>query len=183
MRDSAAMKTIAYVTLVFLPATFVSVSPSFFLIPLFIPLFTPHSHATSPLPPHHVIRFRKCNRNRNRAQPPDYERKQAIFSTSFFTFASSSSSSSATTSSWAVSPSFWIYWAVAVPLTLATLGCWFFWERRFVRPVVRGSAGGKSEGEGRGGGRFGGVGVRRGGEWDGGKEEEKGKGKEKGGWC
>lgn len=29
-----------------------------------------------------------------------------------------------------VSPQFWIYWAVAVPLTVLIVGWWWIWERR-----------------------------------------------------
>lgn len=31
---------------------------------------------------------------------------------------------------WAVSPSFWMYWAVTIPLTLIILAAWWFWCRR-----------------------------------------------------
>lgn len=69
-RDSAAMKTIAFLTLVFLPATFVS----------------------------------------------------AIFSMSFFNF-------DADSGIWRVSEKFWIYWAVAVPLTVLTAVLWHSWGK------------------------------------------------------
>lgn len=70
--DGAAMRTIAFVTLVFLPATFV------------------------------------C----------------AIFSMSFFDYDASSGS-------WLVSPDFWRYWAVAVPVTVCTATLWLAWTSLF----------------------------------------------------
>ncbi|KAK7956407.1 uncharacterized protein PG986_005629 [Apiospora aurea] len=67
--DSAAMKTIATLTMVFLPPTFVS----------------------------------------------------AMFSMSFFNFDSEAG--------WRVSEKYWIYWAFAAPITLATYLWWFRWQR------------------------------------------------------
>jgi cytochrome c-type biogenesis protein CcmH/NrfF len=29
-----------------------------------------------------------------------------------------------------VSPDFWLYWAVTIPVTLLIVGLWLFWERR-----------------------------------------------------
>ena len=69
MADSASMKTIAFVTMFFLPATFVS----------------------------------------------------AVFSTSFFSF-------DAQQGTWSVSAKFWVYWAVSIPLTLAS-GAFWVWGR------------------------------------------------------
>lgn len=66
--DSASMKTIAFVTLVFLPATFVS----------------------------------------------------AVFSMSFFYYDSHSGM-------WTMSPKFWLYWAVSIPLTGVSVSLWYFW--------------------------------------------------------
>ncbi|KOS17950.1 hypothetical protein ESCO_002886 [Escovopsis weberi] len=71
--DSSAMRAIAFVTMAFLPATFVS----------------------------------------------------AIFGTGFFSY-------DAPTGEWGVSPKFWIFWAVAVPVTVATMGAWLYWTRRFL---------------------------------------------------
>ena len=42
----------------------------------------------------------------------------------FFNFQTAPSISSA------VSPNFWLYWAVTIPLTLAVVGMWLIWERR-----------------------------------------------------
>ncbi|KAL0939531.1 uncharacterized protein CTRU02_206141 [Colletotrichum truncatum] len=70
-KDSSAMKTVAFLTLLFLPATFVS----------------------------------------------------AIFSTTFFEFKSESE--------WVVSEKFWVYWVVAIPITVITALLWFYWQRIF----------------------------------------------------
>ena len=69
LQDSAVMKTIATLTMVFLPPTFVS----------------------------------------------------AMFSMSFFNFD--------TEEGWRVSEKYWIYWAFAVPVTLATYLWWFRWQK------------------------------------------------------
>ncbi|KAL2787492.1 hypothetical protein BJX66DRAFT_327793 [Aspergillus keveii] len=69
--DSAWMKTIAFVSMVYLPGTFVS----------------------------------------------------GLFGTNFFDF------DSPTPGLWAHS-NFWLYWAVAVPLTMVTMGVWAAWHRR-----------------------------------------------------
>ena len=71
--DGAAMKTLASLTLVFLPPTFIS----------------------------------------------------AIFSMSFFHYDSGVD--------WGVSDKFWIYWVVAIPLTLLTPICCYFWHRQLPR--------------------------------------------------
>ncbi|KAI9781822.1 MAG: hypothetical protein M1816_002172 [Peltula sp. TS41687] len=68
--DSSAMKGVAFVTLTFLPATFIS----------------------------------------------------AIFSMSFFDYGTDSGS-------WSVSDKFWIYWAVAAPLTILTWILWYCWNK------------------------------------------------------
>lgn len=70
--DGAAMRTIAFVTLAFLPATFVS----------------------------------------------------TIFSMSFFDYDASSGL-------WLVSPDFWRYWAVAIPVTVCTALLWLAWTSLF----------------------------------------------------
>jgi sensor domain CHASE-containing protein len=41
-----------------------------------------------------------------------------------------SSTSSTSSNSPIVSPLFWIYWAVFVPLTASIVGVWWIWERR-----------------------------------------------------
>jgi hypothetical protein len=48
---------------------------------------------------------------------------QGLFGTNFFDF------DSPTPGLWAHS-NFWLYWAVAVPLTMATMGIWAAWHRR-----------------------------------------------------
>ncbi|KAH8711821.1 hypothetical protein GQ44DRAFT_714242 [Phaeosphaeriaceae sp. PMI808] len=73
--DSSAMKTVAIVTMIFLPATFTS----------------------------------------------------AVFSMSFFDY---SPATSTEVENWSVSSKIWIYWAVAIPLTLLTLFAWMFWKRK-----------------------------------------------------
>lgn len=45
----------------------------------------------------------------------------AIFSTSFFDF-------NPDTDEWVVSRKFWVYWAVAIPITCITAGLWSFWH-------------------------------------------------------
>lgn len=67
--DSAAMRTIAFVTLTFLPPTFI------------------------------------C----------------AVFSMSFFTHTADGR--------WTLSTEFWIYWAIAVPATIATALLWHYWQK------------------------------------------------------
>ncbi len=47
----------------------------------------------------------------------------AIFSMSFFNYDASSGE-------WSVSSNFWMYWAVAVPITVVTLLLWHIWGRR-----------------------------------------------------
>ncbi|KAI1847988.1 hypothetical protein JX266_006101 [Neoarthrinium moseri] len=69
--DSSAMKTVAFLTLAFLPGTFI------------------------------------C----------------AVFSMSFFNYDS-------ITGDWQVSDKFWLYWAVAIPVTIMTMLCWYIWSLR-----------------------------------------------------
>lgn len=88
--DSAAMKTISVLGLVFLPGTFI------------------------------------C----------------AIFSTTFFNFTPAFQSPDGHPH-WTMSSSFWVYWAVAIPVTLITIVCWFVWiwilsvRSKTVTPMVR----------------------------------------------
>ncbi|KAI1651542.1 uncharacterized protein F4817DRAFT_324866 [Daldinia loculata] len=70
--DGASMRKVAFVTMMFLPATFLS----------------------------------------------------AVFSMSFFDFQADSGS-------WNVSSKFWIYWAFAIPITIATSLLWHFWHKVF----------------------------------------------------
>jgi hypothetical protein len=51
---------------------------------------------------------------------------QTIFGNNFFSF---EPGRDAGRSSFAVSRQFWIYWALSVPLTVATLALWFWWSR------------------------------------------------------
>ncbi|KAK7417092.1 hypothetical protein QQZ08_011751 [Neonectria magnoliae] len=46
----------------------------------------------------------------------------AVFSTSFFNY-------DADADRWSVSGKFWMYWAFAIPVTLATSGLWFVWQK------------------------------------------------------
>ncbi|KAB5511384.1 hypothetical protein GE09DRAFT_690473 [Coniochaeta sp. 2T2.1] len=75
--DSEAMKTISFVALAFLPATFI------------------------------------C----------------AVFSMSFFTFNGDSGE-------WMISDRFWIYWVIAVPVTLLTSMVWHYWQQIFSLELV-----------------------------------------------
>ncbi|KAF2189291.1 hypothetical protein K469DRAFT_747989 [Zopfia rhizophila CBS 207.26] len=50
----------------------------------------------------------------------------SIFSMSFFHFDPAESGKE----SFIVSDGFWMYWALAAPLSIATLGLWIFWDRR-----------------------------------------------------
>lgn len=43
---------------------------------------------------------------------------QALFSTTFFSFAENG---------WQFSHSFWIYWTVTIPITLAVVFVWWLW--------------------------------------------------------
>ncbi|KAK0113467.1 hypothetical protein ONS96_014331 [Cadophora gregata f. sp. sojae] len=62
-------------------------------------------------------------------------------------------------SSWSdvAKPRFWFYWAITVPLTLATLAIWMVWERAFLRKseelerIARDEVAEGSTGEGKGG--------------------------------
>lgn len=49
----------------------------------------------------------------------------AIFSMSFFNFSPATQDQPA---QWDVSGKFWLYWVVAVPVTLATVGVWWAWQ-------------------------------------------------------
>jgi len=53
----------------------------------------------------------------------------AIFSTSFFNF---SPGSSTEPQHWTISEKFWIYWAVTIPLTVATSVFWYCWRRVYM---------------------------------------------------
>jgi len=50
----------------------------------------------------------------------DDEFGQALFSMSFFNFTPG-------TGEWTVSGDMWVYWVIAIPLTVATVGTWFWW--------------------------------------------------------
>jgi len=49
----------------------------------------------------------------------------AIFSMSFFNF-------DANSGSWSVSDKFWVYWALAVPITVITTILWHYWQEEFL---------------------------------------------------
>lgn len=49
---------------------------------------------------------------------------KSILSTTFFDFHDSADLSSA------VSPRFWLYWVVVVPLTVCVVAAWYIWERQ-----------------------------------------------------
>jgi hypothetical protein len=51
---------------------------------------------------------------------------QAVFSMSFFHFATDENTQS---EHWAVSQEFWVYWAVTLPLTALTLSVWHWWQQ------------------------------------------------------
>lgn len=63
----------------------------------------------------------------------------SVFSMTFFNFQSngddnsdsppSSASNSSNSTQSVVSPKFWIYWAVTIPVTIVIVGVWFVWER------------------------------------------------------
>lgn len=48
--------------------------------------------------------------------------KQGIFGTNFFDF------NAPTEATWTTSDRFWLYWAITVPLTAATLVAWVLWH-------------------------------------------------------
>ena len=90
-KDSAAMRTIAVVTLAFLPSTFISVGVQFVM----------------------VIRPLTLG--------------QTIFSMSFFNFSPGPETGRG---DWLVSDKFWIYWVIAIPLTIATLSIWLWGQHK-----------------------------------------------------
>lgn len=92
-RDSAVMRTVAIVTMTFLPATFVTVCTSNAIF--------------------HLGDFRAYS-------------KQTLFSMSFFDYSPGNNNGS---EAWFVSRKIWIYFLVAVPLTILTVAAWFLWQR------------------------------------------------------
>jgi flagellar biosynthesis/type III secretory pathway M-ring protein FliF/YscJ len=48
--------------------------------------------------------------------------RKAIFSTTFFYFHAENSNA-------IISPWFWVYWIITVPVTLIVLGLWYIWHR------------------------------------------------------
>ncbi len=97
--DSAAMKTIAFLTLAFLPATFISVN----------------------------------NTYGKRHEEKLLTNTQAIFSMSFFNF---TPGTDGLPDKWSISEKFWLYWAVAVPISAATVALWLFWHRFFPPKII-----------------------------------------------
>lgn len=57
---------------------------------------------------------------------------QAIFSTQFFDFSPATETGP---QQFVVSDKFWIYWATAIPVTIAALLLWLFWQRRYRNPL------------------------------------------------
>ncbi|TVY52504.1 hypothetical protein LCER1_G006989, partial [Lachnellula cervina] len=57
----------------------------------------------------------------------------ALFSTSFFNF---SPATSTEPQHWRVSEQFWVYWAVALPLTLVTVASLVFWQRVYTKEAL-----------------------------------------------
>lgn len=49
---------------------------------------------------------------------------QSIFSTTFFNFQTASDIPSA------VSPNFWLYWVVTIPVTVTVVGLWLWWDKK-----------------------------------------------------
>ena len=96
--DSAAMKTIAFLTLAFLPATFVSVSV--------------YKRQTDGL--------------------ANFWHK-AIFSMTFFDYTPAVDGA---VEIYSISEKFWMYWAVAVPLSALTVSLWLFWHKFFPPKVI-----------------------------------------------
>ncbi|EPE26344.1 hypothetical protein GLAREA_02256 [Glarea lozoyensis ATCC 20868] len=54
----------------------------------------------------------------------EIQRNASIFSTTFFSFKDAATISSA------VSPNFWLYWAVTIPVTAIIVGIWYLWEKQ-----------------------------------------------------
>lgn len=50
--------------------------------------------------------------------------RQSVLSTTFFDFHDANGLSGA------VSPTFWLYWAIAIPLTILVVVAWYLWERQ-----------------------------------------------------
>ena len=88
--DSATVRVVTFVTLIYLPASFVSVGAS--------------------------LRLRK--------PPTDLHHSQSIFGMNLFTFGTSQESG------FQISPRFWIFEAISVPLTIVTIGAWSLTVRR-----------------------------------------------------
>jgi hypothetical protein len=59
---------------------------------------------------------------------------EAVFSMSFFDFATEGDGGS---DRWALSRKFWLYWVVALPLTVVTLALWYIWQRGHARREER----------------------------------------------
>lgn len=62
---------------------------------------------------------------------------QAIFSMSFFHF---TEGIGVARGRWTVSEEFWLFWAVAVPLTALTAVVWVVWQKKSTQRVVDASA-------------------------------------------
>ncbi|EAW12870.1 uncharacterized protein ACLA_013010 [Aspergillus clavatus NRRL 1] len=95
-KDGAMMKTVAIVSMVYLPGTFISVRCA-------LPL---------------VDRTWVAGCVGGKA-----DQKQGLFGTNFFNM-----SNDPAAPAWMVSANFWLYWAIAVPLTCATMAIWALWH-------------------------------------------------------
>ncbi|KAJ4983324.1 hypothetical protein SVAN01_11205, partial [Stagonosporopsis vannaccii] len=129
-RDSGAMRTIAVVSMAFLPPTFLSVGLAMILLLLFLPFLSSIPVSSVPRPSILLSLI-----SPSLSHPMHYKlttrlRRQAIFSMSFFNYSPpSAADDSGRSAGWSVSGAIWIYFLCAVPLTLATLGVWFWGGR------------------------------------------------------
>jgi len=121
--DGTAMKTLAYVTTIFLPPTFIAVS---YTLPCIFKRMNKRR-----------IQNKRKRRRRKKKQSRQFANTysffpflfyQTLFSMSMFDWQASTGSASG--DSVVVVPDFWIYWVVSVPLTLAILAGWRLWLRR-----------------------------------------------------
>lgn len=105
--DSMVMKTLSFVGMMYLPGTFVSVR-SIRLLSLSL---------QSTLPPKPPLLHKSQSQ-------PETNKQQGIFGSNFFDFQAGEKES------WEMSREFWLYWAVTIPLTLATFAVWALWHYR-----------------------------------------------------
>lgn len=53
---------------------------------------------------------------------------QGIFGTNFFNYTPGAQNSQTDLPPWNMSDKFWVYWAVTIPVTLATVMAWAVWQ-------------------------------------------------------